>query len=114
MVDYHKYYFVYLLKCADSSFYAGITNNIERRLAEHESGRNPSCYTYTHRPVNLVYSEYFTDPKQAISFEKTVKGWSRAKKEALIKNNWDKIKFLSQCRNATHFGNINDETKGKK
>ena len=110
----HKYYFVYLLKCSDGSFYTGITNNIERRLSEHESGRNPDCYTYFRRPVELVYSEYFTDPNQAIAFEKKVKGWSRAKKEALIKNNWDKIKFLSQCRNATHFGNINDETKEKK
>ena len=114
MANKYKYYLVYLLKCADSSHYTGITNNLERRLVEHESGRNPGCYTYFRRPVELVYSEYFTDPNQAIAFEKKVKGWSRAKKEALIKNDWDKIKFLSKCRNATHFGYINDEIKEKK
>ncbi|MEI6750507.1 MAG: GIY-YIG nuclease family protein [Bacteroidota bacterium] len=105
----HKYYFVYLLKCADNSFYTGITNNIERRLSEHETGRNPGCYTFFRRPVELVYSEYFYDPDQAIAFEKKVKGWAMAKKEALINHNWDKIKFLSECQNLTHFRNKNKE-----
>jgi putative endonuclease len=105
----HKYYFVYLLKCSDNSIYTGITNDLDRRLVEHESGSDTNSYTYSRRPVVLVYSEYFTNPNQVIAFEKKVKGWSRAKKEALIKSDWDKIKFLSQCRNSTHSANINIE-----
>ncbi len=109
-----KNYYVYILKCADSSYYTGIRNNLERRLAEHESGINPDCYTYKRRPVELVYSEYFTDPNLAIAFEKKVKNWSKAKKTALIEKNWEKLKSLSICHNASHFKNIaNKEVKGK-
>jgi putative endonuclease len=113
MAQNHKYYYVYLLKCSDRSFYTGITNNIARRLAEHESGINPGCYTYSRRPVELVYSEYFTDPTQAIAFEKKVKGWTRAKKEALINNDWDKIRFLAKCRNASHSANHRNQAEEK-
>ena len=90
-----KYYYVYILKCSDGSYYTGVTNDIERRLDEHRIGINKASYTYSRRPVNLVYHEYFMDINEAIDFEKQIKGWSRAKKEALIKGDWDEIVVLS-------------------
>lgn len=106
----HKYYCVYILKCADSSYYTGVTNDVERRLAEHEEGYHPESYTYSRRPVELVYADYFTNPKQAIAFEKQVKGWTRAKKEALIAGDWNKIKTLAKCANPTNSENQKKES----
>ncbi len=87
-------YYVYILKCADSKYYTGITNNIERRLEEHKQGINKNCYTYARRPLELVYKISFTKPNEAIIWEKKIKNWSRKKKEALMTENWDDlIKF---------------------
>jgi putative endonuclease len=94
-------YFVYMLYCSDHSYYTGITNDLERRLAEHQTGYLKTAYTYIRRPVELVFYEEFNDPMMAIEFEKQVKGWCRKKKEALIEQNWDKLKLLSECKNRT-------------
>jgi putative endonuclease len=82
-----KKYYVYILKCSDKSYYTGITNNIERRLDEHNEGINDNAYTHDRRPVELVFTMEFNDVNEAIAFEKQVKGWSRKKKEAIIANN---------------------------
>ncbi|WBV61603.1 GIY-YIG nuclease family protein [Chryseobacterium camelliae] len=84
-----KQYFVYILKCSDNSYYTGITNNLEVRLAQHQSGKYPESYTHKRRPVELVFFCEFNDVLQAIAFEKQVKGWSRKKKEAIINDNWE-------------------------
>src|SRR5690606_40472044 len=81
-----KEYYVYILQCKDGSYYTGVTNDIDRRLWEHQEGINNECYTYRRRPVKLVYVENFNDVNQAIAFEKQIKGWSRKKKEALIQD----------------------------
>jgi putative endonuclease len=94
-------YFVYILKCVDNSYYTGFTNDLERRLAEHESGINPDCYTFQRRPIELVFYEEFDNPDLAIEYEKKIKGWTRKKKEALINGNWDILPSLSECRNST-------------
>lgn len=94
-------YFVYILKCSDDSYYTGMTNDIERRLLEHENGFNHDSYTHSRRPVELVFYEEFDNPDLAIEYEKKIKGWSRKKKEALINENWDMLKKLSECRNST-------------
>ncbi len=91
-----KSYFVYILKCNDKSYYTGITNNLEKRIVEHNFGYDKNSYTYNRRPVEIVYSEYFTDATTAIQREKQIKGWSRAKKEALIAGNFDEIVRLSK------------------
>ncbi|MBV8390485.1 MAG: GIY-YIG nuclease family protein [Mucilaginibacter sp.] len=91
-----KQYFVYILLCSDNSYYTGITNDIDRRFYEHQTGENPKCYTYKRRPLKLVFCERFTDVNQAIAFEKQVKGWRRAKKEALINGNWELLPELSK------------------
>lgn len=77
-------YWVYMVLCSDASYYTGITNNVERRVWEHNEGINRHCYTYTRRPVKLVYAGGFDDPNHAITFEKTIKGWGRKKKQHLI------------------------------
>jgi len=88
-------YYVYMLECQDGSYYTGITNDIERRMWEHHSGFNKECYTYERRPVELKYSEHFTDINSAIAREKQLKGWSRKKKQALFHEDWEEIKRLS-------------------
>jgi putative endonuclease len=100
-----KCYHVYIVKCNDNSYYTGVTNNIERRFAEHQIGEDVKSYTYTRRPLTLVFCEDFSDINQAIMFEKQVKGWTRKKKEAIIANNWDKLKELSVCKNSSNFEN---------
>ncbi|MES2279032.1 MAG: GIY-YIG nuclease family protein [Bacteroidota bacterium] len=79
-----KQYFVYILLCSDNSYYTGITNDVEIRVEQHQIGLNKTCYTYKRRPVTLVFHTPFNNVHQAIAFEKQVKGWRRAKKEALI------------------------------
>lgn len=100
-----KEYYVYILQCKDGSYYTGVTNDIDRRLWEHQEGINNECYTYRRRPVKLVYVENFNDVNQAIAFEKQIKGWSRKKKEALIHGNWEEIKKLAECKNESHYKN---------
>ena len=100
-----KKYFVYILSCSDNSFYTGITNDLERRFGEHQTGIDPKCYTYSRRPLKLVFNQDFADVREAISFEKQVKGWSRKKKIALIKNNWESLRELAKCKNETSHKN---------
>lgn len=88
-------YIVYILKCADNSYYTGVTNDLERRLYEHESGYSKTAYTFNRRPVTLVFHEVFHDVNQSIDFEKQIKGWKRVKKEALIERDWSKLTVLS-------------------
>ena len=95
-------YFVYILKCSDDSYYTGITNNIAVRFDQHQLGYEKDCYTFTRRPLAMEWYQEFNDVLQAIYFEKKIKGWTRAKKQALIKGNCDMLHILSECRNATH------------
>jgi putative endonuclease len=77
-------YYVYMLLCADGSFYVGITNDSDRRVAEHNVGLDPDSYTHERRPVRLVHCSGFRQVLDAIRWEKQLKGWSRAKKRALV------------------------------
>ena len=91
--------FVYMLRCADGSYYVGTAtgDDLTRRIAEHNSGAYPG-YTSTRRPVHLVWSEHFARITDAIAVERQVKGWTRAKKEALIKGDWRQLQQLSKRR----------------
>ena len=89
-------YYIYILLCSDNSYYIGVTNNIQNRIIQHESGSDSLSYTFNKRPIKLVYTETFNDIKQAIEREKQLKKWSRAKKEALINNETDKLNELSK------------------
>src|SRR5215470_944490 len=79
--------YLYILRCADGSYYVGTTRKtVEERLAEHKAGLHGG-YTVTRRPVVMVYAQHFETITDAVSAERQVKGWSRAKKEAMIKEN---------------------------
>ena len=86
---------VYILECSDKSYYTGVTNNLERRLSEHNSGIHKG-YTSTRLPAKLLFSEEFNDPRTAIEREKQIKDWSRSKKEALIKSDYNLLTELSK------------------
>ncbi|MDO1499764.1 GIY-YIG nuclease family protein [Winogradskyella maritima] len=97
-----KNHFIYIIQCSDGLLYTGFTNNIKRRLDEHQQGLNKSCFTYRRRPLQLIFHQEFNDVKQAIYFEKKIKRWSAKKKLALVCNDFDMLQILSECRNQTH------------
>ena len=74
-------FWVYVLRCADGSYYAGHTGNLAMRLAEHAAGQG-GRYTAARRPVTLMFSEDCGSRQQALARERQLKGWSRRKKEA--------------------------------
>ncbi len=86
---------VYILRCADGSYYTGHTDSLEARLAAHQQGLIPG-YTLTRRPVDLVWADHFYSRADAIERERQVKGWSRAKKEALMRGDWDVLPVLAR------------------
>lgn len=89
-------FFVYIVRCSDGSYYVGHTDNLEHRLAAHRAGSMPDCYTHDRRPVNLVFSDEFRTRDEAFQRERQVKGWSRAKKEALINGKMRRLEVLSR------------------
>jgi putative endonuclease len=86
---------MYILECADRSYYTGSTTNLELRLRQHENGEGAN-HTKVRLPVKLVYFEEYDRIDQAFYREKQVQGWSRKKKEALINGHLDKLKQLSR------------------
>ena len=95
-------FFVYILKCRDGRYYVGSYrgHDIAIRVGEHNSGKYPTAYTYHRRPVELLWSEDFPEPEAAIQAERQIKGWSRAKKEALIAGDVTALKRLSLSKSA--------------
>jgi tRNA/rRNA methyltransferase len=85
----------YMLRCSDGSYYVGHSDDLEQRIAQHQTGAIEG-YTSTRRPVELVWAENFTTREEALSAERQIKGWTRAKKEALIHSDWDGLKRLSR------------------
>ena len=83
--------YVYILLCANGKYYVGSTEDLERRLKEHECGRGCG-FTKAHLPVKLVYKEEYTTIEEAYQRERQLHGWSRAKKEALITGNVEQLK----------------------
>jgi len=84
-------YYVYILKCAGGSYYTGSTNDLSNRLWQHQEGVNTNAYTFSRRPVALVWSEEVATYHEALTHERQIKGWSRAKKEALIRGDFERI-----------------------
>ncbi|WP_194768179.1 GIY-YIG nuclease family protein [Tamlana sp. I1] len=91
-----KIYYVYILRCSDDSYYTGFTSNLSKRFEEHKTGRYPESYTHNRRPIHLVFYAEFTEPSIAIQTEKQIKKWSRAKKEALINGEFEKLPNLAK------------------
>ena len=93
-------FYVYILRCADGSYSLGHTDDLEARIAAHHVGEIEG-YTRTRRPVHLVFAEEFPSREEALARERQVKGWSRSKKEALIKGNWSRLQRLSRSHSST-------------
>ena len=93
-------FFVYILRCADGSYYVGHTDQLEARIAAHERGEIAG-YTRKRRPVRQVFAEEVTSREEALAREMQTKGWSRAKKEALMKGNWRRLEWLSRSHGPT-------------
>ena len=88
---------VYILKCSDGSFYTGCTTNLGNRLSEHNDGKYPG-YTSRRRPIKLVWQFELPNINQAIKLERQIEGWSRKKKEALIKGDFELLHELAQSK----------------
>jgi predicted GIY-YIG superfamily endonuclease len=88
-------FWVYLLRCADGSYYTGHTEDLEKPLWQHQQG---ICCDWTRRrrPVELVWCESAATRYEALAFERRVKGWTRAKNEALIASDWDRVSWLAR------------------
>ena len=88
-------FWVYILLCVDGSYYVGHTDDLDARVGAHQAGEVEG-YTRARKPVRLVFSEEFPSREEALASERQIKGWSRAKKEALIKGNWSRLQALSR------------------
>jgi putative endonuclease len=87
---------LYILCCADSSYYVGITrSSLEKRISEHQAGTFDG-YTASRRPVVLVFYQDFERIEDAIAAERQVKGWRREKKEALIRGDYAALPALAR------------------
>lgn len=94
-------FWVYILRCADGSYYTGHTDGLERRIAQHVTGAIPGCYTLSRRPVDLVFSQDFPSRLEALASERQIKGWSRRKKEAMMRGDWTEVSRLARSPRST-------------
>ncbi len=89
---------IYILSCRDGSYYVGLTHELlELRVAQHNAGTFGG-YTMKRRPVALAFSQHFEHVTDAIAAERQIKGWSRAKKEALISGDFERLRALARGR----------------
>ena len=91
---------VYIVECSDGSFYTGLTKqeDPEGRVWEHNTRVFPDSYTSSRLPVKLTYAEHFELVSDAIVAERRIKGWSRAKKVAMMNGNWRQVQLLAKRR----------------
>ncbi|WP_282087086.1 GIY-YIG nuclease family protein [Aquimarina algiphila] len=94
--------YMYILECSDGSYYTGSTKYLEKRIAQHQNGEGAN-HTKKRLPIILLYYEKYDRIDTAFYREKQVQGWSRAKKEALIRGDLEELHDLSECKNNTHY-----------
>jgi putative endonuclease len=104
-----KFYYVYIILCSDKTYYTGMTNDLERRINQHKSGYKKDGYTFSRLPIELKWYLQCTNPSEAISIEKQIKGWSHRKKEALINENWNNL--IEFSKNYTEHGSLDNRDK---
>ncbi len=91
--------FIYILRCSDGSYYTGITRRgVEERVSEHAQGLIEGCYTADRLPITLAFSEYYERIDEAVAAERRIKGWSRAKKEAYMRGDFEQLSALARRR----------------
>jgi putative endonuclease len=97
--------YMYILECANGSYYVGSTRNLLKRVATHQNGKGAN-YTKKHLPVGLVYFEEFDQIWKAFYREKQVQRWTSNKKSALVRGDINKLKDLASCKNETSHLNV--------
>ena len=102
--------YMYILECTNGCYYTGSTNDLECRIGQHQNGEGAN-FTKKHLPVKLVYFEDFQRIDEAYYREKQIQGWSRKKKEALIKGIPEKLHELSECMNESHYNKVDSTTQ---
>ncbi len=106
-------FWVYILRCADDSYYTGHTDNLEGRIVKHRTGEIEG-YTATRLPVKLLFSEEFTTREEALVCERRIKGWSRKKKEAMMRGDWAEVSRLARGRRpSTSSGRTESKRTGR-
>ena len=96
-------FFAYMLQCADGSYYVGHTDDLEKRLLEHQEGGR-CAHTETRRPVQLFWSQEFSTREEALAAELRIKNWSRAKKQALASSDFAGLSQAAKKRDWTAYG----------
>jgi len=96
---------MYILLCSNGSYYTGSTNDLGKRIVEHQKGEGAN-FTKKHLPIELVYYEVFNRVDKAFYREKQVQGWSKKKKTALINGELNKLNELASCKNESHYSNL--------
>jgi|JI9StandDraft_2_1071091.scaffolds.fasta_scaffold266675_2 putative endonuclease len=87
---------IYIVECADGSYYTGVTNDVERRVAQHNDRQSTTGFTSKRLPVKLVFAQQFASPAEALAMEKRVKKWRREKKLALIQGRFEDLPKLAK------------------
>ena len=90
-----KYFYVYILKCSDGSYYVGHTDDLNKPISEHNVQMIDS-YTKSRLPIEVVFMQHFASSDDAFKAERQIKGWTRKKKEALIAGNWEVVSRLAK------------------
>ena len=93
-------FWVYILRCSDGSYYTGHTDNLERRISKYKAGECEG-YTASRLPVELAWSQECSTREEALSAEMQIKGWSRKKKEAMMRGEWAEVSRLAQSKSPT-------------
>ena len=94
---------IYIILCADGSYYTGITRQEPgERFSQHVNGVDPKAYTFSRRPLKLFWNTHFERIDEAIATERRIKGWSRAKKEAMMRGDFDLLPVLSARRSRSN------------
>lgn len=104
-------FYTYVLRCSDGSYYTGHTEDLEVRLAQHQRGILPG-YTHDRRPVELMWCQDFPERDEARAAERRVKGWTRAKKEALFAGDWERVSLLARGRSNREAPSTGADRKG--
>ena len=94
--SYRMAFYVYILECSDDSYYTGHTDDLEKRLETHNSGELDG-YTKNRRPLKLVFLQECSSRDEAFATERQIKGWTRRKKEAIIRDRWDLLPNLARA-----------------
>ena len=89
-------FLVYILRCADNSYYTGHTDNLDKRIVDHQKGKIEG-YTSKRLPVKLMFADEFPTREEALACGRQIKGWSRKKKEAMMRGDWAEVSRLA-CR----------------